>query len=246
MQDVKESRFSKIENNKTIMIENQRNEIDVAVYAAIKSFMNLSTREAFPNALTICNLLGITEPTFTKSIKRLEIVGDIKKEKRGRKLYYKFLQETGFWKPIDLSFIQINPTELTALEKGFIILLRKYLYNNTDTIHINTKNLSENIGISYPTVKKRIQRLQERKYLFYEKGDDDVYNYISSYKLRFNMEKLQLRLDKVEQDVAETKAKIYKIEDKISQIEEQSSKYIKRDDLELVISKIITQFINDK
>lgn len=246
MQDNKEARFSKIENNKTIMIENQRTEVDVAVYAAIKSFMNLGTREAFPSNLTICNLLGITEPTFGKSIKRLEVIGDIKRERRGRKIYYKFAEENGFWKPIDLSFIQIEPNELSALEKGFIILLRKYLYGNTDTIHINAKNLSDNIGISYPTVIKRIQRLQERKYLFYEKGEDDVYNYISSYKLKFNMEKLQLRLDKVEQDVAETKAKIYTIEDKISKIEEQSSKYIKRDDLELVISKIITQFINDK
>jgi DNA-binding MarR family transcriptional regulator len=238
MLDVKETRFSKIENNKTIMVENQRNEIDVAVYAAIKSFMNSKTREAFPNALTICSLLGITEPTFTKSIRRLENIGDICRERRGRKLYYKFLQETGFWKPIDLSFIEIDPKELSALEKGFIILLRKYLYGNTDTIHINIKNLSDNIGISYSTIKKRIQRLQERSYLFYEKGDDDVYNYISSYKLKFNMEKLQLRLDKIEEDIAETKVKVYNIESKLTKIEEDSAQYVTKKDLMKLIKEI--------
>lgn len=253
----KDNRFVKIENNKSIIQMNERltgkTEVDIAVYTAIKSFLNYKTKECFPSLDTIQEMLGISEPTLIKSIRNLALLGDFQKIKKGRKSYYVFPEETDNWKPIDLEFVKISPTELTVLEKGFIIMLRKYLKDNTNVIHINAANLAKTIGVSYETVSKRIRKLQGKGYLFYEKGDDDVYNYISSYKIKFNMEKLQLRLDKIEQDISqikedleESKVKVYNIEDKLSKIEEESATYMTKDEFKKEMDNYLKQLKNGK
>lgn len=214
MEDI---RFVKVENDVAELCNvGSKSELDIAVYCAIKSFMNYKTNEAYPGIELICKMLGITKPTAIKSIKSLVDANAFTIRKMGMKNIYVFKPVTVDWKPIDISFINISPTELTANEKGFIIIIRKFLYDNTDTIRYNAMQLSGKIGISYVTFTKRIQSLSKKGYLQRMSLENSLFK---KYGIKFNMNKLKLRLDKIEQDIVETNVKVDTIDVRVSTIE---------------------------
>lgn len=200
MEDIRKG-FLKMEHSKaTINADYYKTEIDIAVYATIKSFMNRDTRQAYPSIRLIAKKLGISKPTVLNAINTLEKGKELSiiRGKKGNQ--YKFPEEVDLWKKINYEFLDISPLELDATEKGFLICLRRLFHGNTDIINLSGAEIARKLSITYETYKRRLKTLITKGYI--KKGDIYMENKnVHKHAIKFDMEKLKLELDIVKEKV---------------------------------------------
>lgn len=204
--------YLKMENNKAYILDEQsgkkvKYELDMAVYAVIKSYMNKDSRKCFPSIETIESKLGISKSTISKSIKRLQELKEISVKKDGKKNIYYFPYETESWKKINYEFLDIPSDKLSAMEKGLMIMLRQYFYENTNEINLSIRGLAQRLGIPHRTFNDRIQELMKKGLV--TKGQLKINTHQPNrFSLQFNMDELKLELDQVNKRVDKVEAKI--------------------------------------
>lgn len=204
--------FVKMENNKAYTIDPESGkrvkfEVDLAVYAVIKSYINLKNRDCFPSIPTIESKLGISKSTVIKSIKRLSNLGEIIVRKSGKSNRYFFPKESDNWKRINYDFLNISPEELSAQEKGLVIMLRQYFYENTNGIQLSIRGLAHKLGLPPATFNDRLQSLMKKDII--KKGEIQIKTHQTNrFSLQFNMDKLKLDLDQVNERVNKVETKI--------------------------------------
>jgi biotin operon repressor/DNA-binding transcriptional regulator YhcF (GntR family) len=213
MEETKERKgFVKMENNRTYMIDEKsgrqiKSEVDIAVYAVIKSFANYDSNECFPSITTISSRLGLSDVTISKSIKKLQSLGELIVWKEKRKNYYRFPKEKDNWKKINYAFLDLSPDKLSAMEKGLMIMLRQYFYENTNEINLSIRGLAQRLGIPHRTFNDRIQELMKKGLV--TKGELKIETHQANrFSLQFNMKELKLELDKVNEKVDKIEAKV--------------------------------------
>lgn len=171
------------------------NEIDTYVYAFLKSYINYQTYIAEASSKTLCKGIGISEKTFYNSIKRLEKIGALqriissKKKVRNR---YQFNKEYDYikYERIPMAFFELKV--FNAKQKGFLIMILKYLKGKeSDTPFTNYSiiTLSEKLGLSYNTVKSRLQFFEKLKYCSIDERPNKHTGRTNRYYV-FNKEKL--------------------------------------------------------
>lgn len=216
MEETKERKgFVKMENNRTYMIDEKsgkqiKSEVDIAVYAVIKSYMNGNSHECFPSITTIASKLGLSDVTISKSIKKLQDLGELVVWKVKRKNHYRFPKESDNWKRIDYKFLDLSPDKLSAMEKGLMIMLRQYFYENTNEINLSMRGLAQRLGIPPRTFNDRIQELMKKGLV--TKGELKIKTHQPNrFSLTFNMDELKLELDQVNKRVGKVEMNVSEI-----------------------------------
>jgi predicted transcriptional regulator len=213
--------FIKMENDKATVNETfNKYECDIAVYTVIKSYMNKDTYECFPSYETIGKTLGLGKNRVSEAVQRLIACKELKVRKDGRKNVYCFPLEKDNWKKINYEFIDLPPDQLSADEKGFIITLRQFFFENTNTIKLTANMLAGRMGVSYYTLTRRLNSLIEKGFI----TRDQIHLKDSSakkYLYKFDMEKLKLDLDVVKREMKEVKAAVVNQDDRLTVVEKE-------------------------
>ena len=137
---------------------------DPFVYASIKRYMNNETKIAFPSMTTLVTVTGLSKPTITKSIERLEKANYIKIIRQfGKSNQYQF---NDYKKFECFSYDFLDMKELSAIEKAYLVIAQPHMIDKdsvtqTGKIHYDQSTFANIMGISVNTLKKIEKHLQE-------------------------------------------------------------------------------------
>ena len=137
---------------------------DPFVYASIKRYMNNETKIAFPSMTTLVTVTGLSKPTITKSIERLENANYIKIIRQfGKANQYQF---NDYKKFECFSYDFLDMKELSAIEKAYLVIAQPHMIDKdsitqTGKIHYDQSTFANIMGISVNTLKKIEKHLQE-------------------------------------------------------------------------------------
>jgi len=173
---------------------------DLNTYAQLKKYMNSKSKTAIVSIATLAKDCGMSNQGVINSIKRLEESGDIEKTKVGKCNAYKFNTNSDKFEMYDYEFLKNE--KLTSKQKGFMIVVQKYLYVDKDTgigkTTFTDKELAEKTGISESTIYRRVSELIDSNFISKRLTTDNDGNKVEA--LEFNLPKFgQFVLCKIEQ-----------------------------------------------
>lgn len=136
--------------------------IDPYVYACIKKYMNMSTKQSWPSNSTLTKISGLSPKTIIEAIRRLEKGGYISVQREyGKSNVYTFND----YKKFEIfSYDFLDREDLTPKEKALFITLQPLMFKDdtTGVITYNTKNLADKIALSVNTLKKHESCLKDK------------------------------------------------------------------------------------
>lgn len=180
-------------NKRHIQVPNDTcnlNNVDLVVYAAIKSF-KIKNNPCFPSQETIANKLKLTRPTIKKSIDKLVSEGYITTKKKGKLTLYEFSK----YKKFEIfSNDFLDNGDLDSKIKGYIIGTQQLMFKDIEGIGkttVTTKQLANKINISEKTIKRYDKELVDKGLLVLAKTSvKDPLTGINQVERIFNLEKL--------------------------------------------------------
>jgi len=177
-------------------------EMDIYIYSILKTFVNNKTNECYPGMDVIARKGGVSKETVRKSInnlKKAELI-EVTKHPVYRSNNYRFAKPIKF-EDFFLDFL-LNNSTLTKHEKAFLIMMRQYIYKDTEACYLSMRELSDLLGLSYSTVRKRIASLKEKNYI----KESFVFTYGKPRnKYMFDYREIAVRVANIEHDLAEHK-----------------------------------------
>lgn len=129
---------------------------DKIIYAAIRRYMNKTTRECFPAIRTIASSLKCSNTKVLKAIERLLQTGLLQKSYSGRKNCYYF-PETEFDKKFEMFTDSFLDLDLELNVKEYYMDIQQYLYGKDTGVgkcSFSNTELSRRTGWSVPSIKK--------------------------------------------------------------------------------------------
>lgn len=122
------------------------------VYAVVKAHTNWSTGRSFPSIETIVKKANVSKETVIRSLKTLEDMGYITREKRGRQNCYTLREKVQIdddkGRPAAVAMWDYLPSTVKAAQaelKNFVLTGEA---TDFKVIHVNTLNLNIQIGDS--------------------------------------------------------------------------------------------------
>lgn len=169
---------------------NDLNNVDLIVYAAIKSY-KIGNNPCFVSQETIAKKLNLTRPTVKKAITNLADKEYITVTRKGKMSYYEFSKYKKF-EPFSDDFI--NNSDLDAKIKGYLIGNQQLMFKDIKGIGkttLTTKELANNVNISERTVNRYEKELIKKGYLtIVNTSDIDSLTGIKKTERIYNLEKL--------------------------------------------------------
>ena len=137
---------------------------DKLIYVAIRRYMNRQTMEAFPSYAIITKDTGAAAKTIKKCVDNLVKENYLQTRREGRKLIYTFNNKKQF-EPYSYDFL--DKSELSFIEKSYIIASQQYMYKeeNEGKIEYTNKELSSLIKMPETTISKCNHSLERKGFL---------------------------------------------------------------------------------
>lgn len=139
----------------------------LVVYCAIRQHMNWETLEAFPSIATIAKEAGCGTDMVRKAIKELvdnKFISLI--TRKGQSTIYKFSSKKKF-EPFSYDFLKDDKIKIR--EKAYLIMQQKNIkldeYTGIGSVSYSTKEISEMVRMSVPTVLSCENKLLKAGYL---------------------------------------------------------------------------------
>lgn len=190
-------------------------EMDIYIYCAIKRFHNSKTNECYPCMDVIAKEASVSKETVRNSVQKLSKSGIIKVTKHPvyKSNQYTFLKDIRY----EMFFYDFlyRKDDLTKHEKAFLIMMRQYMYGDTESCFFTMKEIAERIGLSYSTVRKRISSLKDKGYI----TESFVFTYGKPRtKFMFDYNDIAVRVKKVEEELEKVKSKQDEHEEKLNNL----------------------------
>ena len=147
------------------MAEDNLTPKDQLVYVVLRSFMNEKTLSCFPSLTTIAELLNVSVPTISKSIKVLKTKNYISITKEGRKNVYHFKKLTSF-EPFSKEFLERS--DISPNTKAYIVATQQYMFKDIEgvgKVSYTNKQLAEKINLPERTIKRCDSELKKKDFL---------------------------------------------------------------------------------
>lgn len=181
------------ENKRHVQVPNNMNSlnnIDYAVYAAIKSY-KIGDNPCFPSQETIANKLDLTIPTIRKSIRKLEELNYLIITKKGKMMYYDFPKHNQF-EVFSKEFIDCK--SISSKAKGYLIGSQQIMFKDIKGFGkttLSTKELANKINVTEKTVRKLDKELIDKGFLtIVTTSNKDPLTGLKQQERLFNLEKL--------------------------------------------------------
>ena len=146
---------------------------DKIIYAAIRIYMNVETRECYPALNTIATKLKCSKTKIINALERLLTTGLINKHFDGRKNHYYF-PETEFDKQFEMFTEEFLELELPLNVKEYYMDIQPFLYGKETGIgkcSFSNAELARRTGWTVPSIKKYNTYLIEHGFLEEETTD---------------------------------------------------------------------------
>lgn len=142
---------------------------DKVIYAAIRRYMNKTSRECFPSLSTIATTLQCSRTKIIKAIERLVATGLLEKTNDGRKNHYRF-PETEFDKKFEAFTDEFLELDIPLNIKEYYMDVQHFFRdkdkrNGKGKCGYSNAELARRTGITVPSVKKYNTYLIERGYM---------------------------------------------------------------------------------
>ncbi len=201
-----------IDSKNNMIIYNNITAKEQFIYACIKYFDG--PNGCFPSLKKIADLSGASIPTVQKCIKILTDNGYIETERRGKFLYYKFLQDASNFIQIPTDFIKRQDLNLSFTEKAYLISLRQFLFvsDNLGKTNYTDAEIADKTGLARSTVTTINEKLVKKKYLNISHYQDPKTGEVKKYK-EFQLKDLCLALCN----------KVKELDDRVEKIEENNT-----------------------
>lgn len=155
------------------------------IYSVVKAHTNWSTGRSFPSIETIMEKAGASKRTVLGSLKTLEEMGYITREKRGRKNAYTLREKVQIedeqGRPTAVAMWDYLPSTVKAAQAELKNFVMTGEATDFKIIHVETLNLNVQIGdyntqlnvgdLKDPTVRKMAERIEEARRRSKESGE---------------------------------------------------------------------------
>lgn len=163
-QEIKQKPKFFLQPNKSALLQSGLQYRDVLTYGTLLSFCNKDL-ECYPSLRMLGERSKLSIGFLSKSVERLNSANwiDIYKRNNGKRIYnyYKC-------KPFDdfkMVPIEIFESDLQAEDLAILLCIRQFYYDETLVTDINIIEMSDILGISYPTFYRRYDILKKKGYI---------------------------------------------------------------------------------
>lgn len=191
---------------------------DVYLYCFMKTKMDKTTKTCKLSLNFISSITKLSKATISLSLNRLKDLGYINFEaKPNVTTVYTFIHTIEHFEKIPLYVIYYK--ELTISEKGFLISLLRLCFRDVEqylgkATFYDIKKISEELNISYNSVKVHINSLKEKNFIMQTSMNPENKNSMKCYVLRH-----ETLLDSLYNNLMEDHNK--EIQEYISQLKEK-------------------------
>lgn len=166
------------------------NNIDLIVYAALKSF-KIGNNPCFPSQETIASKLNLTRPTVKKSIDKLIKEEYISTTRQGKLTLYEFSKYKNFE---IFSDEFIDRKDIDSKIKGYLIGSQQLMFKDIEGLGkttISTKEIADKVNLSEKTIKRYDKELINKGFLTLVKTSNlDPNTGLNQVERIYNLEKL--------------------------------------------------------
>lgn len=155
------------------------------IYSVVKAHTNWSTGRSFPSIETIMEKSGAVKRTVLRSLKTLEDMGYITREKRGRKNAYTLREKVQIedeqGRPTAVAMWDYLPSTVKAAQaelKNFVMTgeATDFKIIHVENLHLQVQigdhNTQFNVGdLKNPDVRRMVERIEEKRRL--AKGSEE-------------------------------------------------------------------------